>query len=225
MQIDMLLSVPEIPGLYLMPNVFSVEQETSNMHELKELDGGNPCPQVHNATEFGWKFLPVKPKTIEDKLHDELPEPIASIWTQMKTAFPEKISNKIKAKPDHVLFNEYGVGDGCKPHVDNTIFWQNYVVGASFGSGCTMRFTQIDNSEKSFEIFLPARSAYIMISDARFHWYHEILFDTTDNFYGKEIKRKLRYSLTYRAITKMYLPKTPTEELAEMTKVKNESDQ
>ena len=201
----MLISVPEIPGLYLIPDVFDQEQEDKIICSLEEIKG-HDCKQIHDATEFGWKFIPPEVKTFDDKL-DDFPEHISEIWTQIPAMFPKNINYE----PDHVLLNKYVVGDGCNKHVDDVKFWQQYIVGVSFGSGCTMTFDQISDSTVSYDVYLPSRSAYVLSSDARYHWQHSIPFQTSDNFYGKEIDRKVRYSLTYRAISKMYLPSSNNE--------------
>jgi alkylated DNA repair dioxygenase AlkB len=104
---------------------------------------------------------------------------------------------------DHVLINHYEVGDGCNPHTDDLKFWTGWVLGVSFGSGCTMNL--ISNYGKSISIYLPANSVYLLTGPARYVYKHGITFDSTDNVYGNKIYRTKRISLTFRSISEDYL--------------------
>jgi hypothetical protein len=201
----MAIEFEEISGLYLIPSVFT-DDESKTYCDIIEKESHNKCPQIHLATEYGWKFVPPIKKTIDDYLGD-YPKWLNDIWDRTLyniNCHINKFPNDI-IKSDHALINQYIVGDGCKDHYDDINFWTNWVIGVSFGSGCTMKFTNIEDS-KEIHFYLPKNSIYIMMDDARYKWNHGIPFQKEDIFYGTTIKREKRVSITFRAIKKEYLP-------------------
>lgn len=205
----MAICVKEIPGLFFIPNAFTEEEEEYYLEQIKT-SKENVCMQIHKATEFGWKFLPIVTKNKDDYL-GKFPEWLDKLWEHVvKTGgFPEKIG---KEYPDHVLVNKYEVGDGCKKHIDDVNFWNDWVVGVSFGSGCTMEFINEHISKlsllsygESIDIYIPPRSIYILSEDARYKWAHSIPYSKTDKFYSDVIDRKIRTSITFRTIASRFL--------------------
>lgn len=190
----------EIPGLYLIPNVFS--QEDNNMYmQILEEENNNPnvSNQIHTATEYGWKFLPATIKQPKDYLGD-YPEWLEKMWQKIFIHVKANIPNfPEKSYPDNVLINTYDNGDGCKSHIDQLNFWDNWVVGASFGSGCTFEFTN-DFGNEAIEFWMPPKSIYVMIDDARYKWKHGIKYSPIDLYYGDVIPRTKRISLTFRTM-------------------------
>jgi len=163
------------------------------------------------ASEYKWKFLPIKDisgnpviKTASDYLGD-YPEWIKQIWD--KTIYQirqyQELSFVMKERdyPDHLLINKYEIGDGCTKHTDELLFWEEWVVGISFGSGCIFRY----ENEKQVDIYLPKNSIYILSTDARYKWTHAIPFQGQDIVYGDIVPRDKRFSLTFRNIDKKYL--------------------
>ena len=120
------------------------------------------------------------------------------------------INSKIKYIPttkpienyDHVLINEYKPGDGCLAHTDELEFWEDWVIGVSFGSGCEMILSK-GNVSKS--IYLTIGSVYLLCGDARYKWTHEISFKFDDEVNGNKINRNERISLTFRTISNNFL--------------------
>lgn len=196
----------DIPGLYLIPNVFTKEENDKYMEILeKEKNNPNISNQIHTATEYGWKFLPATVKIPEDYLGD-YPEWLEKLWQKIFNIIKINISNfPEKAYPDNVLINKYEIGDGCLPHIDQLDFWENWIVGVSFGSGCTFQFT--DNFDKNIEMLMPPCSIYVMIDDARYKWKHGIKFSPIDIYYGDVIPRTQRISLTFRSMMEHILTK------------------
>ncbi len=205
----MAIQLKDIEGFYLVPNVFG-EMESEFLIKSIEAERGNECKQIHTADEFGWKFIPVSKKTQQDYLGPN-PKWLDQIWFKASNSINESykklgfIGRAIDEERgyDHVLINHYEVGDGCKPHTDDLKFWDDWVLGVSFGSGCTMNL--ITNYGKSVPIYLPPRSVYLLTGDARYIHKHGITFDSTDNVYGNQINRSKRISLTFRTISSDYL--------------------
>jgi len=206
-----MLSFKDINGLYLFPEVFTPEEDAYYMNILNSDNTANICKQIHTATEYGWKFIPVRDdkskiikRTPEDYL-GEFPEWLFKIWHKIRDNIkniPEKDFSDVI--PDHTLINKYNPGDGCRTHTDDKDFWENWVIGVSFGSGCTMSFG--NNSISNHSFYIPPRSVYIMIDEARYKWTHGISFENKDIVYGDNIERTQRISITFRTIKKEYLP-------------------
>ena len=58
----MSITIDDIDGFYLVPNVFNDEENYYFVDKIKNNKNINPCVQIHIANEFGWKFLPIKKK-------------------------------------------------------------------------------------------------------------------------------------------------------------------
>ncbi len=194
----------DIPDLYLIPNAFTKEENDMYMQILEgESNNPNVSKQIHTATEYGWKFLPATIKLPEDYL-GEYPEWLEKLWQKIIFHANNNIEHFPKnAYPDNVLINKYEPGDGCNSHVDQINFWDNWVVGVSFGSGCTFEF--MNDFNKKIEIYIPSGSIYIMIDDARYKWKHGITFSQIDIYYGEIIPRTKRISLTFRTMMRHIL--------------------
>jgi alkylated DNA repair dioxygenase AlkB len=189
---------PGLPGWYLITGAFTVTEEEHFLESIARNESENICDQIHTAKEFGWKFIPIKKKTKADYL-GEFPDWLKEIWHIAHKSIKTHVSSFPKfVMPDHVLLNEYEPGDGCKSHIDDLTFWNDWVVGVSFGSGCVMKLGCLD-------IYVPQRSIYILTGDARYKLTHGIDFVKTDEFYGDVIERTKRISLTFRTIHNNFL--------------------
>ena len=198
----MAIQLKEIDGFYLITNVFT-KLEAENITDQIERERGNECRQIHTADEFGWKFIPVSKKSKKDYLGPN-PQWLDQIWSRALDAINKSMKLKLEILLyDHVLINHYDVGDGCKPHIDDLKFWDGFVIGVSFGSGCTMNL--ITKYNKIVSIYLPVNSVYLLSGPARYIYKHGITFNSTDNVYGDQINRSKRISLTFRTINLNYL--------------------
>lgn len=211
-----LLEVPQVNGLYLITNIFD-ELEHLQYVDLLTQERGHECPQIHRATEYGWKFLPlygstppygiIRQRTQDDYL-GEFPEWIQNVWKtvhlKITSLCPANISQSLISTilPSHLLINKYIPGDGCTPHTDELLFWEDWVVGVNFNSGCQFNFTK-DNEKVS--VYMPANSVYILTGEARYKWKHGIPFVMTDDVYGCHVDRKQRISMSFRNIDKKWM--------------------
>jgi len=199
----MAIQVKGIDGFYMIPNVFN-PMDSEYWIKTIEINRGNACKQIHTADEFGWKFIPVEKKSKKDYLGKN-PEWLDKIWN---IAF-NQIKNKIDDLPngldhyDHVLINHYNPDDGCKSHIDDVKFWDEWVLGVSFGSGCILILTSEQN--QIYNIYLPPNSVFLLLRDSRYKCKHGISFESVCNVYGNQIQRTKRISLTFRTISFEYL--------------------
>jgi len=198
----MALKVKGIEGFYLIPNVFDQEENQYYISKIEE-NKGFECKQIHLAEEYGWKFLPVEKKTQQDYLGPNPPW-LNDIWSRASSSLNKYLGDKNFTHWDHVLINHYEVGDGCKPHTDDLKFWDDWVIGVSFGSGCEMILSEYKTNNPT-SIYLPAKSVYLLTGDARYRWTHGISFKSGDKVYGDLQPRTKRISLTFRTISLEYL--------------------
>lgn len=193
----------DIPGLYIIPNVFTDAQGCEIIDQIRKDDGEkHECSQIHKALEFGWKFIPATSQKTKDDYLGEFPMWLNKVWDIAYSSIESEIDEFPKdVVPDHVLLNEYVSNDGCRPHTDDVKFWNNWVVGVSFGSGCIIQFTE----KYVVDVYVPKNSVYVMINDARYKWTHGIPFADHDLVYGDIVPRDTRISLTFRTIHNDYL--------------------
>lgn len=100
----------KIPGLYISENVFS-DDEHDRYFDLLENEKGNIIYGIHKSLERGWKFLPVRKRTIDDYL-GPYPLWIEEIWSKISNRLPDL--KNINRMPDEILINKYEIGDGSK---------------------------------------------------------------------------------------------------------------
>lgn len=205
----MILEVENINGLYIIPD-FLTEEDHDLYFDYLQKDDANKCYQIHTATEYGWKFIPLKNNENEiiNRTKDDYLG-FSSEILNLKNLVCEKLNfffaeKNITLNINHVLINKYGVGDGCMMHVDELEFWENYIICISFGSSTVAQFKNIDGDTQDIDI--PKNSAYIMLEDARYKWQHGIIFAEQDNIHGKIRNRNLRISVSLREIKNCYLP-------------------
>ena len=198
----------DIPGLYFSPEVITPEEEKVILNHIKR-DRGHHVFQIHPAYEFGWKFLErekgssgITPLTSSEYL-GEFPDWLSNVWFNCiyRTNLPKEVNRE--NRPDHVLVNEYRIGEGCLAHTDDLNFWTDWVLGLSLESGCTIILRR---EGKTYPVYLPPRSIYVLTGDARYHYTHEIAFVTEDKIGGEIIPRGHRTSLTFRTISQNFLP-------------------
>jgi len=103
----------------------------------------------------------------------------------------------ISEKPDKIIINRYLPGEGMSEHIDKPNIFKNKIYSLSLGSGCTMIFENKDNNEIK-NIYIPPKTLLIMEDDARYKYTHSIESIKYDIINNNEIKRKTRYSITFR---------------------------
>ena len=213
----------DIPGLYFSPEVITPEEEKIILHHIKK-DRGHYVSQIHPAYEFGWKFLErekgiqgIFPLTPQEYL-GKFPDWLSNVWFNCvyRTNLPKEVIREIH--PDHVLVNEYKVGEGCMRHTDDIGFWTDWVMGLSLESGCTIIFKY---KNTTYPVYLPPRSIYVLTGDARYKYTHEIAPEHDDIVDNEVIARSHRTSLTFRMIHQNFLPKKVRNEAMKLSNNKN----
>ncbi|XP_018017160.1 alpha-ketoglutarate-dependent dioxygenase alkB homolog 7, mitochondrial [Hyalella azteca] len=83
-----------------------------------------------------------------------------------------------------------------KPHVDSVRFCGSTIAGLSLHSDAVMRLTKQELPHQTVDVFLPARSLYIMKDAARYLYAHEVLKEAT--FRGRVVEKRRRVSVISR---------------------------
>ena len=103
-----------------------------------------------------------------------------------------------------VILNLYPPGTGITPHVDLPKRYADGILGVSLIGGAVMSFTktELDSGER-YDVYVPARSVYVMTGVARWDWSHGIEARMEDTVEGKEgglrtMPRETRVSVTVR---------------------------
>jgi len=192
----MAVEIKEVPGLWLIENVISKEDQKQILRSLIT-NTGSECRQIHPAKEFGWSFIKgLLSKWCSSKDYIPMPIWVKTIWEKI-IKIPEinKIIGNVEIV-DNILINIYEKGDSLIPHVDDINFWDDFVLGLSLGSDIIIDFAKIDSNE-THPIFIPAKSVYILTKDARYSYKHSIKVQEFNNI--------RRVSITFRTISDKFL--------------------
>ncbi|KAI8975559.1 hypothetical protein BDF20DRAFT_879316 [Mycotypha africana] len=189
----------KVPGLYLIEDAVSLEEETYLLDETNKREwsglGIGPTPELKRRTQqYGHLFSYRYRKVIEE--YGPLPD--------FSEFFVQRIMENgwMPHKPNHLLINEYNLGQGIMPHVDAPALFGSNILSLSLLSDCIMKFTSMENESIFFDVILPRRSLAIMTGDARYKFKHGISKDVVETTAdtGITIHRDKRISFTFREI-------------------------
>ena len=176
-----------IEGLEIFTDIISEEEEK----EIIECIVNEPWnTSLRRLTQhYGYVYNYVSPYRLE-KTKDP------PLW--LRNLIQKLLKKKyLTKKPEQIIINRYLVKEGIGPHIDSTVFGDT-ICSLSLGSGCDFEF-----SKDRYEIYHIVPRTFIRMSkDARYKWKHGIAKKKTDIVNGKRIKRKTRYSITFRNLAK-----------------------
>jgi hypothetical protein len=124
--------VPEVPGLRVLLDVVSEEEERDAMSALA-LDRGAPASNIHVATQWGWRFYTWNrtPPMVEADRLAPLPRWMRDVVASVEASDPQRRFLPSFADwgsgVQHALLNEYHPGDGVAAHTDDLFFWTSWV--------------------------------------------------------------------------------------------------
>ena len=94
------------------------------------------------------------------------------------------------------IVNNYYPGQGISKHIDSSVFGD--IIGCyTLNSGCNMIFRHDD---EIFKLYTKPNSLYIMSTDARYKWTHEMESKKYDIVDGIKTDRTRRLSITFRTM-------------------------
>jgi alkylated DNA repair dioxygenase AlkB len=123
------------------------------------------------------------------------------------TPIPEFIDPLLEKLSDynfnHLLVNEYTLGQGIMPHIDSPNIFGPVVASISLCSPCVMTFTN-KHTGVQVPLVLPVNSLLLMTGECRYDWSHGISKDREESGIYRgvtiSIQRSKRISLTFRTI-------------------------
>ncbi len=127
--------------------------------ELKE-DVSNP------STRYGF---PTFLNQLQDTIHSLL-EPHLTELELATLFYPSPPLGR------QIILNLYRPGEGITPHVDLPRRYADGIIGVCLGSGCVMDFLKepVDIDSQRHSVYLPERTVYCMVGEARWGWQHGI---------------------------------------------------
>jgi alkylated DNA repair dioxygenase AlkB len=222
-----------IPGLQLLHNFISQEEETEIMREIDD-DSFSGCEWTEEMSRrvkhFGFPFnyrtlmldfcretppfttstASLARKIEGEAMHWAIRESQRYFETkQMTSIIP---ASHLDLPLSQMTANEYMAGQGIAPHTDTTTCFGPQIFILTCNAGITMTFrrnkkTDADASVEGpskLSLWLPRRSLLIMSGESRFEWAHSIASRKLDNINGELIQRERRVSLTFRQVSNYF---------------------
>jgi alkylated DNA repair dioxygenase AlkB len=180
---------PSIPGLKLVADFVSLEQERSLLASIDAQPWRGDLER--RVQHYGWVY-DYKRRAVDDSMYlGPLPSFAADLIARLHDeGFMPKL-------PDQLIVNEYTPGQGIAKHVDCKPCFGPVVVSLSLGSATTM---VLQRGADKLELRLPVRSLLVLAEDARYLWSHMIPARQSDMVDGVRRTRARRVSLTFRTV-------------------------
>ncbi|CAI0410308.1 unnamed protein product [Linum tenue] len=211
--VSRLASEVNIPGLYLLHDFVTVEEEQELLAAVDSRPWNNLSKRrvQHYGYEFCYDIRNVNTK----RCLGELPSFVSPILQRI-ASFPDLDHSTASSILDQLTVNEYPRGVGLSPHIDTHSAFGDFIFSLSLAGPCIMEFRQYvvasstemeaDHSHGSSNlirkaIYLPPRSMLLLSGEARYAWNHYIPHHKIDLVDGTVINRSLRrVSFTFREV-------------------------
>jgi alkylated DNA repair dioxygenase AlkB len=207
-------AMERIPGFFCYGDVVTEKQEKEIMDKIANF-GDDVFKQTNTyafdgivSYEFGYQFRgkldtsvannkrAVYQITEKDKIAP-FPDWVDKLYDDMVGKFPVC---KIDPEPEHCIVCDYPIGKGCIHHVDHLGAFGETVVVVVLGSGSDYELRNLFTGE-TVRMYIPARSLYVLESNARYDWTHSVTASTEDTLpTGDKVKRERRMIVTYRSL-------------------------
>lgn len=198
-------AIKHIPGLYIIPEFLSKEEESVLLKKIKRNDWLDDLKR--QVQHYGYKYDYKTTKV--DKIKEKLPE--WSLDPIIKRAIKKGL---IKEMPDQLIINKYEPGEGIGAHTDSNVFGDT-IISTSLQSPTTFEYVGRKDTPylgKKYLLWLEPRSLLIMQGDARWKFTHSMpanKFDYVkdgvavpyaDRQGAKKVARGTRISMTFRNV-------------------------
>ncbi|KAI8144962.1 hypothetical protein BJV82DRAFT_606914 [Fennellomyces sp. T-0311] len=197
----------QVPGLLLFTDFVSPEEEAALIEAVDSNQwcglGISPNPELKRRTQqYGHLFSYRYRKVLEDL--GPLPD------------FSNDIVDRIMEHelmpnvPNHLLVNEYNLGQGIMPHTDAPALFGPAILSLSLLSACVMKFTHVETGH-TLDVLLPRLSMVVMTGESRYKYKHSISKDHIETSSdGITVQRDRRVSFTFREIIAWEVPSEET---------------
>jgi alkylated DNA repair dioxygenase AlkB len=182
-------SIESIPGLRLIKNIITEQQEKELISFLNRYEwkgkGIEPNGELLRRTmQFGGLF---RYKTRRMESFEPIPQELLSLLDIVPGTF------------NHIVVNEYEVGQGIMPHCDSTVLFGDTICSLSLLSDCCMDFITLQGTDAQTILF-PRRSLLILQGPSRFDYKHSISKNEIDFYKDIPVPRLKRISITMRNV-------------------------
>lgn len=178
-----------IEGLVFRPGFLSPEEEAELLIELEQLRFDPIVMRGQTARRTARRFgVDYDYDSRTPKPGEPLPDWLERLRSPLASLAEVEPSELVAA-----LVQRYPVGSTIGWHSDAPAF--GLVVGLSVGGACRMRFRRPKEPALVEEIWLDARSAYVLRGAARWSWQHSI-----------PATKEERYSITFRTLRRSDTP-------------------
>jgi alkylated DNA repair dioxygenase AlkB len=178
-------------GLTIEPDFITVQEHDDllNFINSKQWNGRGVEPNAElkrRTMQFGALFR-YKTRKIESKV------------VPLPNQFDFLVSRLSKYSSfNHLVINEYEVGQGIMPHIDSPALFGPVICSLSLMSDCVMRFESEDG--ELIDVHLPNRSLLVMERESRYKYKHSISKLETEQLGDLVIQRAKRVSITFRLL-------------------------
>ena len=213
-------SFPALPGLELLPDFVSEEEEAELLGFLRS----HPwlSHKFRSVQHYGYAFDYERNDVFEemwahrgkadddDELH-MFPPIFHALIRRFRSLpslptiapFAPAECGEGELVPNQLTVNRYQPGDGIAAHVDVHSSFTSFVLSLSLASDITMDIlpfplTPDDPPSPSFPLLLPRRSLLVLSHYVRYGCQHAIQARKTDRVDGRLVERRERISLTFR---------------------------
>lgn len=183
-----------VPGLYLIENFLSEEEERTLCQEIEKGTWKNNRSGERRVQMFGpWHNEKYQVK--RGNQITPLPKYCVDLAGKIKTIVNTFLKTQVVISPKlgeentEIFINEYLPKDDLQFHSDHRTTYEETISGISLLSGSILFFQK---GSKEVGVKLPARSIYFMTGDSRYKWKHGMKPCTLDG--------ERRVSITYRVV-------------------------
>eukprot|EP01060_Flectonema_neradi_P002857 TRINITY_DN1179_c0_g1_i1.p1 TRINITY_DN1179_c0_g1~~TRINITY_DN1179_c0_g1_i1.p1 ORF type:complete len:240 (+),score=55.49 TRINITY_DN1179_c0_g1_i1:53-772(+) len=172
--------VEGVPGLYLVKDFISAEEEKSMLHDIDSDPEWETCRSGCRRVRFYVPWRDNKGRVEEKEEIRELPTFVKELATRV-IAFGRSLpelsavdwdSYKINdSKCTEMQINEFLPKDALGFHTDNVIAYKDVIVAVSLCSTVTITFRN-PKTDQSVDVTVPNRSVYYMTGESRYKWLH-----------------------------------------------------
>ncbi|XP_050235169.1 alkylated DNA repair protein ALKBH8 homolog [Mercurialis annua] len=217
--VSLVASELNIPGLCLLPDFVSAEEE----QELLAAVDAQPWKNLakRRVQHYGYEFCYETRNVDTKKQLGEFPPFVSSVLERI-FSFPQ-LGESANLVLDQLTVNEYPRGVGLSPHIDTHSAFEGLIFSLSLAGPCIMEFrryldgswtpTASSSTDRIVEshdngtnlvrraIYLPPRSMLLLSREARYAWQHYIPHHKIDKVNDSVVERgSRRVSFTFRKV-------------------------
>lgn len=185
-------------GLFYLDNII-VKDKEKELFDFLDEDNGKKWKSLSDSKNsrkvqhYGYLYN-YKSGNVKEK-GDDIPKEFQFLIDHLNEECNKKLGKTYDF--NQVIVNNYDPGQGISAHTDVKDYGE--VIGCyTIGSGATMRFTK--GEDIMYDLYVKAKSLYIMSGDSRYKWKHEMCGKKTDIINEKRVKRDRRVSITFRYV-------------------------